>query len=408
MKRFLYAAVGLIASAAIGWSATLGLFSGPMDAGNLQYWMNNLVQTINSGITPQTMAPLASDRNFLDNGAMQIAQRGTSATAGASTAGCTQATYVADRWCVDTNVTSGVGYGQVITASPAPPPGFVESMKIYRNSAALTQPVCAIQEIETARATQLQGQGVILSVDLQALAGMTGNGTVTGYVVSGTGSDEGLGTLTASPAITPAFTGLATDGSAAWVIPQASPVWARYSSGVITVPTAATELAVELCFTPAGSSSGATDGFAFTGVQLEASALNNASASAFDMRSYGRELAKAERFFYQINEPAASKAVATGNYQTATICDVVLPLPVPMRIAPTLTMSQGSATTWAIMIASTTPVVLASTWLIQDAVLGNTTTAVALQGTTASKTAGQGCTLVGAGGGATMKISADF
>ena len=87
-----------------------------------------------------------------------------------------------------------------------------------------------------------------------------------------------------------------------------------------------------------------------------------------------------------------------------------IPTPVPMFKAPTLTIG-GTAeanTTWAVMIASTTPVVLASTYLIQDAVIGNTPNMIAVQATTASKTAGQGCTLVGAGGGANIQASSEL
>ena len=87
-----------------------------------------------------------------------------------------------------------------------------------------------------------------------------------------------------------------------------------------------------------------------------------------------------------------------------------VPLPVTMRAAPTLTIggTAESNATWAVMVGSTTPVVLASTYLVQDAVIGNTTNMIALQATTASKTAGYGCTLVGAGGGANIQASAEL
>ena len=41
-------------------------------------------------------------------------------------------------------------------------------------------------------------------------------------------------------------------------------------------------------------------------------------------------------------------------------------------------------------------------------VAANTPNMIAVQGTTASKTAGQGCTLVGAGGGANIQASAEL
>src|SRR5262249_23642689 len=136
-----------------------------------------------------------SSKNYLDNGAAFVTQRGTAEATGSSTAGCAVTAYVADRWCIDTNVTSGAGFGQVKTSSPTPPLGFQNVINVYRKTGALTQPVCLMQEIESARFTQLQGKPVILSAYIAALAGAPTGMVVTGYLITGTGSNEGLGAL---------------------------------------------------------------------------------------------------------------------------------------------------------------------------------------------------------------------
>jgi hypothetical protein len=364
---------------------------------------------LGQGVAPQTVyipsALLgnypAAPRNYLDNGALNITQRGT----GIITCGTTSAAlYGPDRWACNANVTSGAGRIQIVTASPTPPAGYTNVAKVYRTSGALLQPVCAMQEVGTVESTQLAGQTVTFSATMAALAGLVADnaGVANLVVISGTGAGEGLGTQTASPAITPAWTGIATLVNTPVTL---TTTFARFST-TVAVPSTVTEVGVMLCFTPTATGAGTTDGFAFTSAQLEVAP----SPTAFEFRKYGDDLNRALHYYWQINEPAANKAVGTGNYQTSTICDVTIPTPVQMRAVPTITIggTAESTSTWAVMVASTTPVALASTYLVADAVVGSTVNQLALQATTAGKTAGYGCTLVGAGGGANIQASADF
>src|SRR5260221_11882484 len=137
--------------------------------------------TLPGGASPQTVTVpgallgpgYASPRNYLDNGAMDIAQRGTgAATCALNGAAITSAAYSADRWGCDVNVASGAGQATVITASPAPPAGFTNSVKLVRNSGSLAQPQCLWQEIPTIQSTQLARQPVALSFNAAALAGL--------------------------------------------------------------------------------------------------------------------------------------------------------------------------------------------------------------------------------------------
>ena len=358
--------------------------------------LNQLIQSLNSGVTPQSMATFSAFRNFLDNGAMAVAQRGTSAQTGGTTSGCTLGAYVADRWCVDTNVTSGAGKGQVVTATPSPLVGFTNSMTVFRNSGALTQPVCAIQEIPTNDATQLAGQSVVLSYYAQALAGLAAdNGNViNALVITGTGSNQGLGTMTASPAITPAWTGIASLGGTAQTITTG---WARYNTGPLLIPAAATEIGVEICFTPTATGSGTTDGFAFVGAQLEA----GSTPSAFEFRPLSVETAKAQGYYYRYAELAAA-------YQVPGMCEATgantnsctLNLPQQMKSIPTITIT--TAGTFKVNIAGTLTTIATPT----AGACGLNTCLVTAANT---NTAGQVELLSGAAGGSGVwEVSADF
>lgn len=350
-------------------------------------------ESISSAQLGSALAPQGNPRNFLENGDMGVNQQGTGAITGGTTT-VTALQFAADRWFVDTNVGSGAGQAQIITASPAPPTGFTQSVKVWRNSGALTQPVCTLQEIETSRATELAGKTVVLSTSLQPLAGITSTaGQVSGFVITGTGTDEGLATLTASPAITPAWTGIATAGQSTWALGTTA-VWARYNTGPVAIPATATEVGVEICFTPAGSSSGATDGFAVTGVQLEAVASNSTlqpvGPSAFEWRPLDYEVQEAQRFFMQLNEPAsaAGTPITCGNIASASqVCQLNLRPPMrgttPVVVIPTTGTFKmniaGTPTTWTTPTAGTCSttacVITAST---TDATVGNI--APALQG----------------------------
>ena len=337
MKRFLLALLACLFLSLPVVAANVALINTPVEPSLMQAVLNQTILSINSGITPNSMAPYGNFRNFLDNGNFAVNQRGTTATAGASTSAVISANYASDRWVVDTNVTSGAGYGAIVTTGPTPMPGSINSLNVYRNSGALTQPVCLHQIIPTNDVVQLQGQPVVLSAYMQALAGFTAaSKTVTAYLITGTGTDEGFATWTASTAITPAFTGVATVTLGTATLTGS---WAR-SSWTTIMPATATEADVAICFTPVGSGSGATDGFSISQAQFEQGSV----ASSFEFRPYQVELAKAQRYYWQFLEAANSYAAVPGvcAAQSTTVAVCVIPLKVTMRAAPTVTCTYGT------------------------------------------------------------------
>lgn len=346
----LLAAGALLGVAALGFNLAtdfkakaLTLYTAPDCAEPSQLFscLNRLILQINAAGGGATVT--ATGRNYLDNGAMAISQRGTAAaTCALNGAAITSAAHAADRWGCEVNVAVGAGQLTTISATPSPPPGFQNSLKLVRNSGALTQPQCVYQEIPTSKSVQLQGQTVTFSVYVQALAGLAADQgsttqTINMVVFSGTGSDEGFGTWTASPAITPAWTGIATAVNTSQALPV-SPVWARYTT-TAQIPVAATEVGVAICFTPTATGAGTTDGFAFTGAQLETGNV----ANVFTFLPVALETAVAQTYFYRVTETSAIFPFAPCSAVDTTHTNCFVAFPTTMRRAPTMTYTAGFA-----------------------------------------------------------------
>jgi hypothetical protein len=411
-------AVGLALGSVVAGAASVPTIRGPLDPGNMINTLNGIIQSINQntvGIGDPVGGALSG--NFLANGAMNISQRGTAdTTGGVAIGGCGVTNYVADRWCADSNIAAGNNHGQVITATPSPPKGFLRTMKIWRSAGVTTQAQCAMQAISSGRAVAMRGQRVMFSAYVQPLAGLSAvNGTVFAVLATGTSADEGMATLTAAPAVTPAFTGLVTNtltagaGSPSWDLGTTA-AWSRIYSAPVLMPNDMQEGSISLCFTPAATGSGATDGFAFVGAQLEALGPNQVAPSNYQFLAGSFELEEAQRYYYQITEPAASISVSpAGQGASTTTCILSIPHPVEMRAAPTFAAA-GTAlanTTWTVTHVVTNTVL--STPFLAVTTGGNTTRLANLTATTgATLTAGQTCTLTGAAGGSILTFSADL
>ena len=196
MKKLFFAALaGLLVSMGV-YAATVPLVTGPIDPGALQYDFNQLIQSINQNVA--TGAGATFPKNVLDNSSFQIAQRGTGAATCGTTSGMPSSSYGPDRWACDVNEATGAGQLTQVSASPSPLTGSQYSATLVRNSGALQNPVCLIQEVPYSKVLALQGQQVDFSAYLQALAGLSAdNGNAANlYVFAGTTADQGLGTMT--------------------------------------------------------------------------------------------------------------------------------------------------------------------------------------------------------------------
>ena len=343
MKTRTFIAVAALASAigigvALSQTVTIPQVTtlGPNDL--IQDIVNGAPVTGNVYANVQLLANFSgTPRNYLDNGSLNVQQRGV----GIVTCGTTStAVYGADRWACQANVTSGAGRSSLVTTAALLPAGFAQVNELYRASAsALTQPICAIQEIPSKESTALAGKTVTLSFYATALSGLQAdNGNVmTASIIYGTGSDDGIQTPTASPAITPAWTGIAFAVNQQAITITGSPA-RYYVTG--NIPISATEVGVELCFTPTATGAGTTDGFAWVGAQLEVAP----SPSAYEFHSVQQDLTKAQRYYYQITDDASTqRGIASCAVSTSSILNCMIPFPVTMRTNPTVTYATGFA-----------------------------------------------------------------
>jgi hypothetical protein len=419
MRKLLAAvAIGALLKSSALFAASLPLLQGAAtaDPSQMQAVINGVIQSINSNIS--TGAGTADPKNVLDNSAFSINARGTGTATCATTAGPTTTAYVSDRWACDVNVTSGAGTGKVAT-TPTPPIGFTNALSIYRTSGALAQPQCLEQEVPNAQSMALAGQNVVFSAYLEALAGLAAdNGSAVNlWVAYGTdaGGDKGLGAsyaavgMSTSPAITPFWTNITTLGGTAQTITTS---WARYNSGIVTIPSTATEIAVLACFTPTTTSSGGTtDGFAMDGPQLEAVGPNATGPTAYTFKTPALETVNAALFYFRQLEPAAGVAIAAcGEESTANMwCNYVYPVSQPMYAVPTLTITQTATSEYEMFPgASGTAILPSGSGSVTSLSAGVSSARLQFVGATTPFTAGYAGILAGQGGAGHINATADF
>ena len=239
-----------------------------------------------------TQAQYTGFKNRIINGAMGIWQRGTTT----STAG----TYIADRWFVYSN--SGTITGAQSTDVPS---GFKYSMSISGSN----YPQSA-QYIESLNCVDLSGQTVTVSFWAKQTSG-AGAGSL-GLQLSYANTVDSWGggnTVIATNTFT------------------ATGSWAQYSYTFTNLPSGALNGLKVLVY---GNTTGSAT-IVFTGVQLE----KGSTATSFDYRPYGTELALCQRYYYQIT--GNNQPIASGYNRSISVVYGYGALPVPMRIAPSLT-----------------------------------------------------------------------
>jgi hypothetical protein len=347
---------------------------------------------------------LAFPRNIIDGGDFTTNpwQRGTNFTGIANTL-----TYTADRFFAVGGAASSISVSQVpgVTAVP----GFSQALQFGRAAANANTAVLNLgQVVETLDSIRAQGQTIALSFWAQAGANWSPtNGALNVLLASGTATNQSAASLAAgtwtgynSLTLTPqqnispnSSPGTAVLTAGANIAQQITTSWQRYLF-TATVPVGCTQLGVLFNATPVGTA-GAADFVQIMGVQLEI----GAQATPFEHRDIELELALAQRYFFNIPEPASGVIVGAGMVAGAASEIIFIPLPVQMRAAPTVTVSAGSfkfnlagtATAVGTFAAGTT----------------HTPNYISVTGTAAG-TAGQGTLLQGGGGAGFIQASADF
>ena len=284
----------------------------------------DVAAALNAGFTVLSTDPAFQNpnlpRNILDGGDFQTNpwQRGTSITGISNTV-----TYGPDRWFALGGASSSISLVKTANTDIA---GFTQACAFQRaNANADTAVVNFGQVCESLDCFRLQGLQVTLS--FWAKAGATyANGAVTVKLFSGTAADGSAANMVAG-----SWTGSTTPINGTFT---PTTTMTRYTfTG--TVPVASQQVGVLFSFTPVGTA-GATDLVLFHGVQLE----TGGAATGYEFKDAEVELALAQRYFFQLNEVNGLN-VLTGAPTGTNTQGYTIPLPTPMRVAPTVVVTVG-------------------------------------------------------------------
>ena len=245
-------------------------------------------------------------KNRIINGLMTINQRGlTAPTSG----------YFVDRWQV-----GGVATTSLQTSGL--PTGFAQAVSINRTVAGTAY---ITQNIESKNVTDLNGQTVTVSFWAKNVSGV---GSITVNLSYANASDNFSGGVTSIQTVT------------ASASPSSS--WAYYTASFSALPSSVVN-GLQLNINAVIAASGTLE---ITGVQLE----KGSTATSFDYRPYGTELALCQRYY-----STANAAVALAGGPAYSTC--MMPFKVSMRSTPTATRtgswnSGGEAGTTVSIITS--------------------------------------------------------
>ena len=275
--------------------------------------------TVQAGMMDST-AQYYSFKNRIINGAMAIAQRATSAALQFSSTNYT----VLDRYV---GFMAGASQsGTFSRAAITDLTGFNYCAKLQRTAAGTnTANIGMGQAIETLNCADLAGQIITFSFYAKAGANFSASGSnVFVQLASGTGTDQSFSNMTGS-----LWTGQVNLVN--FTSQAITTTWARYSF-TVTLGATASQIGFQVGWTPVGTA-GADDALYITGVQIE----KGSTATSFDYRPYGTELALCQRYYWRFDGGTGLQAVASGSiYGTTTTARVYLKFPTTMRSSPTL------------------------------------------------------------------------
>ena len=286
--------------------------------------------------TPQEQFNLigAGRRNLIINGAMQVAQRGTSFTSNG---------YTVDRFKYDRIATDQ--FAATVTQSSDSPNGFASSLKVdvtaAESSLASDEYVRIIHTIESQNLQSLaygtnDARNVTLSFWVKS--SVTGTYAFSIYMFDGGGDTIGS-TYTINSANTweqktITFAGntaaaIANDNTTGFFLNFILLAGSAYNGSDNT--TWGTYAGAKLAYGhEANFGFSTSDDFYITGVQLELGKV----ATPFEHRSYGEELALCQRYYYRIEEDGNPRETGIGYFNTTTLGVIIIPFPVQMRATP--------------------------------------------------------------------------
>ena len=274
----------------------------------------------------------AYNGNAVINGGMDIWQRGTSAAG-------SYPTYLADRW-MNYRAVAGSTYSRQNTSDTTNLPFIQYCQRISRDSGnTATNLLYISQSLESEQSRMFAGQTVTLSWYARAGANFSAASSNMGFDLAyGTGTNQNL--IAGFTGQTNVVTGTKT----------LTTTWQRFSA-TGTVSSSATQLGINLYFTPVGTA-GAADYMEVTGVQLELGSVATTFKRAGG--TFQGELAACQRYYEKSYDQATAPGTSTLNgvywssssaaSPTTSYLNVALRYNVVKRNVPTVTIWDGAGT----------------------------------------------------------------
>lgn len=304
------------------------------------------VLTANSGVTEGlSWVDPPVNRNVVINGAMQVAQRGTSTT-GINANGY----YTADRWQVSVGFSPGA-YTQSIEVDAPTGSGFRNSLKMLCTTADTplsAGDVVRIQQFVEGQNAQQFLKGSSNAKQFALTFWVKSN--VTGTYIAQLRDDDNVRQVSASYSISasatwekktiifPADTTGVFDNDNARSLTLAFYLSAGsdYTSGTLRTTWASTTTA-DLAVGQTNLAAATNNYWQVTGVQLEPGPV----ATPFEFEPYDVTLAKCQRYYY-LHVSGTGKAIGSAANFSATTAVGVIHYPVTMRTDPTLSATSGT------------------------------------------------------------------
>jgi hypothetical protein len=299
----------------------------------------------------QDVTYLPAFRNLVINGAMQVAQRGTSTT------GITGITYdTADRWR-STIVNQGT-WTQTVENDAPTGSGFRKSVKMLCTTADATPAAGDFLRLDQ----RIEGQNLQsirkgtssaqqLTASFWVKSNVTGNyvaelfDTDNTRQVSAAYTIASSGTWEKKTIVFPADTTGTFDNDNAVSL---AIIWwlgggTDYTSGTLNTSWASSTNANRAVGQT--NLAAATDNYwQITGVQLEVGAV----ATPFEFKPFDQDLKECQRYYYRLFPAATDKPLGFGGIFNTTNARGVINFPVEMRVAPTAVETSGTANHYSI------------------------------------------------------------
>jgi len=260
-----------------------------------------------------------SNRNLVINGAMQVAQRGTSYA--------DPQNYTLDRWKTLRYAAANYTVSQQDTGGLS---GFTKCTRVQRNAGDTQNTAIALnQPVEQKNCNSLIGKTVTLSFWVRV--GANFSTTPTNFLSS-------IAYTTNATDIGMFYDNFTSNGTSLAQQMPTSTSWS-YVTMSATIPSSAKQVGVSFLGTSWSGTAGANDYYEITGVQLEV----GDTATPFEHRSYGQELALCQRYYYKFGDGTYFK----GNYVLSSgngLREFTFTHPTTMRSTPTII---NSGTSWS-------------------------------------------------------------